>query len=236
MNNFSNAPLKVHYDTMWDCAFDAVARGDVEYDTHLTAGRDPRQGLTLIARPDQALQARLHSLMDCMAASEPHQYCYPATDLHMTILALFTVTENPAPHLLRLADYCAAVRAALDGLEAFEIDYHGITMSRGALIAQGFPRGPTLESLRERLRAELHDKGLGASLDQRYRLVTAHTTLFRFNSPLQDARRFAALLESLRNEPLGCMVVNEVELVKNDWYMSSSSVERVARIPLRALD
>lgn len=225
--------LQIHYDAMWDAAAGAVVHGNIEYDQHVTAGRDPRRGLTLIARPDPALQARLHSLLDRLAASEPHQYRYPVTDMHVTILALFTVTEDPASQLRRLADYCTAVRTALDGLEAFEIDFHGITMSRGAVVAQGFPRGPALETLRERLRVELHHQGLGASLDQRYRLVTAHTTLFRFVSPLQEAQRFTALLESLRHEPLGRMAVNEVELVKNDWYMSSSSVKRVALIPLR---
>lgn len=233
MNTVSDTQLQFHYDAMWNRAFSAVARGDIDCDTHLAAGRDPRRGLTLIARPDQALQARFDSLLDRLAEFEPRQYRYPVADMHVTILSLVTVSDNPAPQLLRLADYDASVRTALDGVEAFEIDFQGITMSRGAVIAQGIPRGPALEALRERLRAELGDKGLGASLDQRYRLITAHMTLFRFTSPLQEAQRFTALLESLRHEPLGCMVVNEVELVTNDWYMSGNSVERVALMPLR---
>jgi 2'-5' RNA ligase len=233
MDTSSSTQLQIHYDAMWDRAFSAAVSGDIDCDTHLTAGRDPRRGLTLIARPGQALRARFDSLLDRLASSEPHQYRYPVADMHVTILSLFTVTENPAPQLIRLNDYCASVRAALDGIEAFEIDFNGITMSRSAVVAQGFPRGPALETLRDRLRAQLCDKGLAASLDQRYRLVTAHTTLFRFVAPLQGAQRFTALLDSLRDEPLGCMHVNEVELVINDWYMSSNSVERVAIMPLR---
>ncbi len=233
MNNSSSTQLQIHYDAMWDRAFSAAVRGDIDFDTHLTAGRDPRRGLTLIARPSQALRARFDSLLDRLADFEPHQYRYPVADMHVTILSLFTVTENPAPQLLRLTDYCASVRAALDGIEAFEIDFNGITMSRSAVVAQGFPRGPALETFRDRLRAQLYDKSLGASLDQRYRLVTAHITLFRFAAPLQGTQRFMALLDSLRDEPLGGMRVNEVELVINDWYMSSNSVERVAIMPLR---
>ena len=232
MHTTSDTPLQTHYDAMWDRDSSAVANGDIDCDTRLTAGRDARRGLTLIARPGHTMRTRFTSLLDRLAGAEPHQYRYPESDMHVTMLSLFTVTENPAPQLLRLADYDSAVRAALDGIEAFEIDFHGITMSRGAVIAQGFPRGSALEALRERLRAELRDRGLGASLDQRYRLITAHTTLFRFIAPLQEPRRFAALLESLRHEPLGCMVVNEVELVTNDWYMSNNSVERVALMPL----
>lgn len=205
----SSTQLQIHYDAMWDRAFSSVTNGDIDCDTHLTAGRDLRRGLTLIARPCQALRARLESLVDRLASSEPHQYRYPVADMHMTILSLFTVTENPAPLMLHLNEYCASVRAALDGIEAFEVDFNGIIMSRSAVIAQGFPRGPALETLRDRLRAQLRDKGVAASLDERYRLVTAHTTLFRFVTPLQEAQRFTALLNSLRDEPLGCMRVDE---------------------------
>lgn len=228
-----NTHLQIHYNTMWDRAFGAVACGDLDYDTHLTVGRDLRRGLTLIARPSQALRARFDTVLDRLAGSEPQQYRYPASDMHMTILSLFTVTENPDSQLLRLADYHAAVSAALEGIEPFEIDFAGITLSRGAVLAQGFPSGPALETLRERLRVQLRNRGLHASLDQRYRLITAHATLFRFIAPLQGAQDFAALLTSMRNKPLGTMCVDEVELVINDWYMSSNSVERVETIPLR---
>lgn len=224
--------LQIHYDAMWDRAVGAVSSGDIDCDSHLTGGPDLRRGLTLITRPGPALRARFDSVLDRLADAEPQQYRHPAADMHMTILSLFTVTENPAPQLRRLADYRAAVDAALAGSAPFEIDFAGITMSRSAVLAQGFARGPALETLRERLRVELRDRGLDASLDQRYRLTTAHATLLRFVAPLQDARRFTALMASMRGEPLGHMHVEQVELVINDWYMSSDSVERVAMIPL----
>jgi hypothetical protein len=37
----------------------------------------------------------------------------------------------------------------------------------------------------------------------------------------------------VRDEPLGSMRVDEVELVINDWYMSINSVDQLAIIPLR---
>ncbi|MEW7848857.1 2'-5' RNA ligase family protein [Massilia aurea] len=229
----ANAHLQSHYDAMWDRSCDAVARGNIDCDARLMAGRDLRRGLTLIARPSQALRARFDAVLDRLASAEPQQYRQPADDMHITILSLFTVTDHPAPHLHRLADYRAAVSAALDGIEAIDIDFAGVSMSRSAVIAQGFPRDSGLETLRERLRSELRAKGLHASLDQRYRLITAHATLFRFVAPLQNARAFAALLADMRDEPLGATCVDNVELVINDWYMSSDSIERVTIIPLR---
>lgn len=226
--------LQMHYDTMWERSFGAVGRGETHCDTRLAAGPDLRRGLTLIARPGPALQTRFACLLDRLALFEPEQYRYPQADMHVTILPLFTAIENPAPELARLSDYIDSVRAALDGIDAFDITFRGMTMSRSAVLAQGFPCGPGLETLRERLRIELRAAGLDGTLDQRYRLITAHATLFRFVTPLHHPQRFADRLESLRHEPLGCMHVNEVELVVNDWYMSSSSLDRIARLPLRA--
>jgi 2'-5' RNA ligase len=117
------------------------------------------------------------------------------------------------------------VRAAVEGLPAFDIDFAGITISRGAVLATGFPRDDTLETLRARLREALRARGLDGMLDQRYRLVTAHSTLLRFVRPPADPARLAAALAALRDVPLGTMRVDALQLVVNDWFMSSAAVE-----------
>lgn len=228
------AGLRAHYEAMWERAHGAIATGDIDRDERVLAGPDARRGLTLIARPGPVLAARFDALLDRLAGAEPGQYRHPPADMHVTILSLFTVTDRPAAQLAQLDAYGAAVRAALEGMQAFEIGFEGITLSRGAVLARGFPRGPALDSLRERLRGELRARGLGASLDQRYRLVTAHATLFRFAAPLREPARFATLLEGLRDTPLGSMRVDQLELVINDWYMSNATLERVDVLGLPA--
>ena len=230
----TSGSLQAHYDTMWEHAFSAIGRGDVDCDTRLAAGPDPRRGISLIARPCPSLQACFDGLLDRLAGAEPRQYRYPAADMHMTILSLLTAGAGVAIHPALVDDYRAAAQAAVDGTAPIEIDFGGIALSRGAVMARGVPRGPSLETLRERLRTALRECGLDGALDRRYRLVTAHMTLFRFTEPLQDAARFAALLDALRNKPLGVMRIGQAELVVNDWYMSSQSLVRVAALPLRA--
>lgn len=224
--------LQTHYDAMWARAFAAVAGGAVDIDAQLNNGPDPRRGLTLIARPGPALAARFEDLLDKLIGAEPDQYRCAAADMHVTMLSIVTVGDDTASALNRLDDYRAAVDAALAGIGPFAIDFRGITLSRAAVLAQGFPRDATLVTLRERLREELGSRGLDASLDVRYQLVTAHSTLLRFAAPLRDPAAFAALLATLRAEPLGTMYVGAVELVINDWYMSSGSLRRVARLAL----
>ena len=218
---------------MWDRAWPDVSRGDVDCDRHLAGGLDPRRGLTLVARPDAALATRFAAVQDAVLAADPHQYRQPLSDLHMTVLSLFTVTADYAPHLARRADYAAAARAAAADLPAFDIDFEGITISRGAVLAKGFPRDGTLEALRARLRDALRARGLDGTLDQRYRLVTAHSTLLRFIAPPADPARLAAALAGVRAMPLGTMRVDSLQLVINDWYMSSAAVEPVESFTLR---
>ena len=233
MSDPSLPDLRAHYDAMWDRAWPDVSRGDVDCDRHLAGGLDPRRGLTLVARPGPALAARFGATQDALLAADPHQYRQPVSDLHMTVLSLFTVTADYAPHLARRADYAAAARAAAADLPAFDIDFEGITISRGAVLAKGFPRDGTLERLRARLRDALRARGLDGTLDQRYRLVTAHATLLRFIAPPADPARLAAALADVRAMPLGTMRVERLQLVVNDWYMSSAAVEPVETFTLR---
>lgn len=223
----ASSSLHAHYDAMWERAHGAIAAGDIDRDEWVLAGLDPRRGLTLIARPGPALAARFDALLDRLAAAEPGQYRHPPADMHVTILSLFTVTMDAAAQLAQLDAYRDAVRTALEGIPAFDIDFDGITLSRGAVMACGYPRGAALETLRERLRSQLRARGLDESLDGRYRLVSAHATLFRFATPLQQPAPFAALLAELRHQPLGSMQVDQLELVVNDWTMSSSSLQQV---------
>lgn len=224
--------LQQRYDSMWRQAAPALARGDVACDAQLAAGNDPRRGLTLIARPAPALASSFDAMLDTLSAIDPHQYRHPASDMHVTVLSLFTATADHAAELARTDQYRAAVAAAVQGTPAFTIDFTGVSASRGAAVAQGFPRDDTLELLRERLRGELRARGLDGSLDGRYKLVTAHSTLLRFVRPLAEPARFTQALEGLRATPLGSMHVTALELVQNDWYMSSATLACLARYPL----
>ncbi|AXA92106.1 2'-5' RNA ligase family protein [Massilia sp. YMA4] len=224
--------LQERYDMMWQQAAPALACGDVVCDAQLAAGDDPRRGLTLIARPARALAASFDAMLDTLSAIDPHQYRHPAADMHLTVLSLFTATVDHGPELARADQYRAAVAAAVQGTPPFTIDFTGVSASRGAVVAQGFPRDDTLELLRERLRGELRARGLDGSLDGRYKLVTAHSTLLRFVRPLAEPERFTQALQRLRSEPLGSMHVTALELVRNDWYMSSATLACLERYRL----
>jgi len=221
-------PLQARYDAIWESAAPALRAGDADLDLRLAAGDDARRGLTVIARPDAALAARFAQLLDELDALAPGQYRQPEADMHLTILSLFTVCEAYRVQLQRLDGYRDAVASALAGMPLFEIDFRGVSASRGAVLAQGYPRDGTLDAVRERLRGALRERGLDGALDRRYRLVTAHVTLLRFVRPLAQPARLADAIEALRGAPLGTLRVTQMDLVQNDWTMRSAALRRVA--------
>ena len=94
-------------------------------------------------------------------------------------------------------------------------------------MVQGFPHDATLNDMRNRLRTALANRGLGHSLEQRYRLLTAHSTLLRFTRPLQAPKQFCSALAGFRNEFFGASAIASLDLVINDRYMSSETLIKI---------
>ncbi|HEX5690048.1 MAG TPA: 2'-5' RNA ligase family protein [Roseiflexaceae bacterium] len=226
--------LYQQYEALWQAALPRVRQGDIDVDQRLARKeRDQRRGLTVIARLAPDIVARIGELLQALAVVEPRQYYYPQADLHLTVLSLFTATEQYQSHLDRLDDYRDAVASALRSTPSFAVDMVGITVAPGAVLLQGFPTDGTLNKARDRLREALIGRGLDTSLDQRYRLVTAHSTLVRFAAPLAAPEQFADALTAYRYTSFGRSVIASLDLVLNDWYMSSDTLTQIAAFQLQ---
>jgi 2'-5' RNA ligase len=151
---------------------------------------------------------------------EPDQYYYHASELHLTVLSLFTATVDCEPYFAQRDKYVAAVDSALKDIHPIQIRFQGITASPTTIMIQGFFETHDLNDLRNTLRRRLRLRGLGRGLDDRYRLQTAHMTVARFRAPLRHPERFANLLEQARQSPFGATTFRSFVLVENDWYMS----------------
>ena len=139
----------------------------------------------MLARPAAPVTATLSAFLEHLRTIEPAQRYQPASELHHTVLSLFTATVDHGPRMARLPDYLDAVSEVVAGTSPFAIDVRGVTLTPGAVLAQGFPRDDTLAVLRDKLRQAITVRGLGDALDQRYRLVIAHMTIVRFAVPLR---------------------------------------------------
>lgn len=219
--NPADDTLAERYLRLWKNALPAIRGRQTESDPVLASGiPDARRGLTLIARPKPEVQERILNMLAQLRALEPEQHFYPAESLHVTILSLFTASTDHQRFNAHLPAYIAAVQSALRGADSFQVAFRGITASTGAIMVQGYPKGPTLEGIRTRLRAELNARGLAVGVDTRYRIITAHVTVMRFRTPLRTAEKFADALENYRCEPFGDSIVDQLHLIQNDWYAS----------------
>lgn len=229
----AKSPVGEIYDRLWSEATTYFQSGRVEIDPFL-AGRanDRRLGLSVIGRLEPAVNERFVSFLRKVKQVAPKQHFYRNSEFHLTILSLFTATEAFAPHWNNRAAYRAAVDQALSGGQAFTVHYQGITASKSAIMIQGFASGLQLNQLRVRLRQALRDAGLDGGLDERYIIDTAHTTVVRFKSPPGNLMGLLALLQQNRTTDFGATLFSELQLVKNDWYMSQDRVHVLARYPL----
>lgn len=226
--------LAAHYASLWERAAPLVRGGGATVDPWLSRpAEDARRGVTLLARPAAKVVAPISALLEQLRSLEPEQRYQPASDLHHTVLSLFTATADHARSMARLADYQEAVAQVAAATPPFVVDVRGVTLTPGAVLAQGFPRDDTLGTLRDNLRAALAVRGLGDGVDQRYRLVTAHMTLVRFAAPLREPERFVAALATARLESFGSTTVQRLELVFGDWFHTAAHERLIGEFQLR---
>ena len=232
-NKGMNEEIAAIYDMLWQNNFDSLSKGDIDIDPYITnPGSDQRRGLTLLFRPSPEIKVSILSFLGEIQKLEPDQYYYSDTNLHFTTLSLFTATPEHQKEYDRLSAYETAVENAIQDAQPFSLHLKGLTVSKGAVMICGFPQSDTLNDIRQRLRQNLINAGLSQGLDKRYTLKAAHTTVMRFAAPLRNPARFSQFLLENKQRDFGTLNVNELQLVKNDWYMSQQHTPIIAHYAL----
>ena len=214
--------LSDHYDAMRQAAFRQFRHQGAVLDPLLDSATDTRRGLTLLSRPPAPILAAVAAIQADFQRTEPAQYYYPASDIHLTILSIISCYSGFRLESIDPLAYQDAIRALLREVRSFSIEVRGLTASASGIMVQGFPDDRSLEHLRDGLRAYFQQSSLAQSIDQRYRLQTAHATIIRFKSALADPARLIDTITRYQNHSLGTFEVNTVELVCNDWYQRAN--------------
>jgi len=221
------------YDRLWAEAQDWFAAGRARLDPHLPdRSGDERRGLSLIIRPDAPTVARVMAALDGLRQRAPGQHLYRADELHITALSLIGAAPGFDLDAVPLDRYRAVLSGVFAEVAPFAVQFTGLTASPESVMVCGDAPGDALNRLRDRLREQLAAAGLGATLDRRYRSVTAHMTILRFQAPPRDLPGLAAYLAALRDHAFGQFAVEQVDLVTNNWYMSHDAVTVLERYAL----
>lgn len=220
------------YQQLWDQSVEKFRREQYELDPLINDRSDTRRGLTLIARFDPKTVEVINNFLYEARRIDPGQYYYPASDLHLTVLSVISCTANFSLKDVKLADYKAVINQSLAGVGPLKLAFKGITASPSCILLQGIPQDNQLNNMRARLRAGFKNSNLQHSIDSRYAIKTAHSSIIRFQAQVKNSERFINLLEKYRDFDFGTLEINELEFVFNDWYQKQEMGQILHRQPL----
>lgn len=223
--------LEAVYNDLWKKSHQQLSQGTHHVDPYLNTKEDPRKGITLLARPEASVIAKIQELQNHLRELEPDQYYYPATDLHLTVLSIVSCYKDFVPNKFDASEYIEIIQSCLSN--SIEVELRGITASSSGVLVQGFPDTKELNRLRDRLRSSFRSSPLENTIDSRYKINTAHLTVMRFRKPMTNPQTFLSLLDTWRGTSFGKMTLAKLYLVANDWYQTVEKVQDLHTFTLR---
>ena len=224
--------LKLHYDKLWSDSLLQVQQNNFQADEHLHDPEDNRFGLTLLVRPDSAVSENIQRFLTELKAIDPAPYYYPNSDLHITVLSIISCYAGFEVNKTKVQSYIDMIKAALSKCPSFPITFSGVCISPSTVLLQGFYEAGTLNTLRDAIRNAFQQTDLEQSIDKRYRLSTAHSTVVRFSAPVVRKKEFLDILHQYRAHNFGTIKIKAVEFVHNDWYQRAEKTSLLAKFPL----
>jgi 2'-5' RNA ligase len=223
----NHIPLAEHYDKLWQEALPRIVREGFEFDSLLDSEKDQRFGITLLIRPETEVKASIQEFLDEVRKADPDQYFYPNSDIHVTVMPIISCYEGFQIKNIQVEEYIHLLKGCLAEISPFHIQFYGITASPSCLMVKGFPSDLTLENIRNKLRLSFRHADLEQSLDKRYPLQTAHSTVVRFRKEVKDPSKILAILDHWKDHDFGSSKVASLELVFNDWYQRKQIVKHL---------
>jgi len=134
---------------------------------------------------------------------------------------------------ISIPEYNNIIQKSIENIKDLEIHFQGITASNSAIMLQGFPSNNSLDQLRNNLRMNFKNSGLQQSIDSRYAIQTAHSTVMRFREKIIDKEVLMKTLEEYRTFDFGKFRVEKIELVHNDWYQRNHFTQQLHEFELK---
>lgn len=224
--------LTEHYNNLYKSSMRNIESDNYQIDSLIDSGNDSRFGITLLIRPSAEVKDQIQSFLQKLKTIDSLQYYYPNSDIHITVLSIISCSEGFDINQIALPNYIDLIRKSIKKFDKFNICCQGITASGSSIMIQGFPENQSLDKLRNSLRKNFKSSGLQQSIDKRYTLQTAHSTVVRFRNELQMKGEFLKMIELYRNHDFGCFEVDEIELVYNDWYQRKDNTRLLKKFVL----
>ena len=216
--------MRQHYELLHRQALDRIHSNGFEFDLLIDKPTDTRRGLTLLFRPESSVLNRNQEFINRIRHIAPDHYFYKNPDIHITVMPIISCYEGFVLEQVNPADYIPVIKSCISGVQSFDVAFRGVFFSTSCIIVKGYPLNGTLERIRENLRREFAKVPLEQSLDKRYVLRTAHSTVVRFKEPIQESDKMVELIASNAELEFGISTISRLSLVYNDWYQRHEHV------------
>lgn len=212
-----------HYNELYKNSVIKIKNGEYQIDELLMyPNNDKRYGLTLIIRPDCNTKNNIMNFLLDMKKIEPNQYYYSYSNIHITVISIISCYNEFNILDININDYIDIIKKSIKGEKEFIINFKGITASPSCIMVRGYPENETLNNIRNKLRYNFKNSNLQQSLDKRYQIQTAHTTVIRFKEKIDNKDCFLNVLNNFESINFGKFNIKSLELVYNDWYHKKS--------------
>ena len=220
--------LPEHYNQLYKKSSKAILTEKYKLDLQINNPSDSRFGLTLLIRPSETIKANIQLFLEEIKAIEPNQYYYPDSDIHITVMGIISCYEGFTLDQINIPEYIDLIEQSLVELDQIEIEFRGLTASPSAIMIQGFPTDESLNIFRNKLRESFKNSTLEQSIDSRYTIAAAHSTVMRFQEKLENTKQLIQVAEKFRDYNFGKFQVKKLELVYNDWYQREGNTIHLA--------
>lgn len=228
--------LRKHYSTLYKESIYEIAKDHYEIDDLIDSKLDRRLGLTLVIRPSAEVKDRIQKFLSELKKVEPKQYYYPNSDIHITVMSIISCYDGFDIEKIKGVEYIELIEKCLPSNQDFKIQFKGLTASNSCIMLQGFPFGTLLNDIREKLRAEFTNSKVEQSLDKRYAIQTAHSTIVRFKEKFTQKDDFLKIIDNYAKSDFGTFTVEKMELVYNDWYQRKDLVQQLHEFKIGSTD
>lgn len=228
--------LTAIYDNLYREFQTRLRSNDIQPDLNIDNIHDNRYGISLIIKPSQTVTQSFLDFQNAVRAIDPQQYFYVKDEIHITVLSLISCRADLKIHDVSINDYRTVIQSALDGIPPFNVTFRGVSASDTAIMVKGFPQTNTLDTLRNRLRMEFQKSGLFQTIDERYRLSTAHATIIRLRKEVSSIESLTQVLNKYADYQFGTLEVDSLLLTYNDWYHKSANVQVLDNFALKPVN
>lgn len=225
--------LKEHYNQLYSHSIQQIHSDAYQTDDLIDSDQDKRLGITLILRSGNVVKANIQKFLSEIKLIEPQQYFYPNSDMHVTVMSIISCYNGFDLKQINVQDYIDVIQESINELNKFNIQFKGLTASPSCLLVQGFFENNSLNQLRDDLRVRFKQTSLEQTIDKRYAIQTAHSTIFRLKSKLNNKNEFLKKVNEYRDFNFGTFEVSTLELVYNDWYQRSKNVKLLHSFKLK---